>query len=40
VTADGTENPSEEGWYELDGTDYVATTDTTVVSGKTYYERS
>lgn len=38
VTPVGTENPSEEGWYEYDGTDYNLTTDTTVVSGKTYYE--
>lgn len=37
VTPTGTENPSNEGWYELDGTDYVLSTDTTVDSGKTYY---
>lgn len=37
VTPIGTENPSEEGWYELSGTDYVLSTDTTVDSGKTYY---
>lgn len=40
VTADGTENPSEEGWYEMSGGSYVLTEDTEVVSGKTYYERS
>jgi len=44
VTPVGTENPSEEGWYERSGTSesyvYTLTTDTTVVSGKTYYERS
>lgn len=38
VTPEGTENPSTEGWYELDGTDYVLTTDTTVDGSKTYYE--
>lgn len=44
VTPVGTENPSEEGWYERTGTEgsyvYTLTTDTEVVSGKTYYERS
>lgn len=40
VSPVGTENPSEEGWYELDGTDYVLSADTTVDSGKTYYERT
>lgn len=40
VTPVGTENPQEEGWYEYNGSDYVLTTDTTIVSGKTYYERS
>lgn len=38
VTPIGTENPAEEGWYELSGSIYVATADTTVDSGKTYYE--
>ncbi len=38
VTPVGTENPSEEGWYEFDGTDYILTTDITVDAGKTYYE--
>ena len=41
VTPAGTEDPSDEGWYEEDpvgsGT-FVPTTDTTVDSGKTYYE--
>lgn len=32
-------NPSEQGWYELSGTTYSLTTDTTVQSGKTYYTR-
>lgn len=41
VTPVGTENPSEEGWYEYDSVNdtYVATEDTEVVSGKTYYEK-
>lgn len=30
-------NPQEQGWFELSGSTYVLTTDTTVVSGKTYY---
>lgn len=38
VTPEGTENPSEEGWYELVDGSYVPTTDTTVTSGKTYYK--
>ncbi len=41
VTPAGTEDPSDEGWYEEDpvgsGT-FVPTTDTTVDAGKTYYE--
>jgi len=37
VTPEGTENPSEQGWYELDGESYVLTEDTEVVSGKEYY---
>lgn len=37
VTPAGTENPSDEGWYEFDGTDYTKTTDTTVDGSKTYY---
>lgn len=39
VTPEGTENPSEEGWYEESGSDYVLTEDTTVEIGKTYYTR-
>lgn len=39
VTPIGTENPSAAGWYELDGTDYTLSTDTTVDSGKTYYQQ-
>lgn len=42
VTPVGTENPSEEGWYERRGESepyaYVLTTDTEVDSEKTYYE--
>lgn len=33
------DNPQANGWYELSDTTYVLTTDTTVVSGKTYYIR-
>jgi hypothetical protein len=44
VTPAGTENPSEEGWYERSGSAgsyvYTLTTDTTVDSQKTYYARS
>ena len=35
----GTENPQEEGWFVLSGDRYIATTDTTVDTNKTYYER-
>ncbi len=39
VTPAGTENPSEEGWYEEDGAGgYIPTSDTTVDPSKTYYE--
>lgn len=40
VTPEGTENPSEKGWYVLDDGEYVLTADTEVVSGTTYYEYS
>ena len=39
VTPAGTENPSEEGWYELTSNGYILTSDITVISGKTYYVR-
>ena len=39
VTPVGTENPSEEGWYVMEGAAFVLTEDTTVVSGTTYYQR-
>lgn len=32
-------NPSEQGWYEIINGEYVQTTDTTIVSGKIYYEK-
>lgn len=41
VTPEGTEDPSAEGWYVEDSGNagqYVSATDTTVVSGTTYYE--
>lgn len=40
VTPDGTENPSEEGWYIYDNNGYVLSEDVSVVNGTTYYERS
>lgn len=40
VTPTGTENPSEEGWYEANGADYVLSEDTTVDGSKTYYEKN
>lgn len=38
VTSTGTEDPSVEGWYELDGSNYVLSADTVVTAGKTYYK--
>lgn len=40
VSPVGTEDPSEEGWYILFGDVYSPTSDTSVDSNKTYYERS
>ena len=40
VSPVGTENPNEEGWYVLVGDSYRATSDTTVDSNVTYYERT
>lgn len=41
VTPEGTENPSAEGWYESDGEGgYVASADTEIDPGKTYYTRA
>ena len=40
VTPVGTENPSEEGWYETDGSAYTETSDSTVDSEKTYYQQN
>lgn len=39
VTPVGNENPHEEGWYEESSGEYTLTEDTTVVGGKTYYEK-
>ena len=39
VVPEGTEDPSEAGWYEKVGTEYVLTEDTTVDNEKTYYVR-
>ena len=42
VTPVGSEDPSNEGWYELDGTTgkYVLSEDTTVDNQKTYYAKT
>lgn len=39
VTPLGTEDPSDLGWYELSGTTYVLSQDTTVDNEKTYYTK-
>lgn len=39
VTPVGTENPTTEGWYELVEGTYTLSSDTTVDSEKTYYEK-
>ena len=39
VTPVGTEDPSDEGWYEKSGDVYTLSVDTSVQSGKTYYEK-
>lgn len=40
VTPDSSDNPKQEGWYILFGDSYAKTSDVTVDSNKTYYERS
>ena len=40
ATPAGSENPSEQGWYELVGNKYVLSTDTTVDGEKTYYVKT
>ena len=42
VTPEGTENPSEEGWYEYDSQTetYSLSQDTSVQQGTTYYEKN
>ena len=40
VTPVGTENPRNEGWYEVSNGRYVKTTDTTVTQNKDYYIRT
>ena len=40
VTPDGSEVPSNEGWFEYDGENYTPTADATVDGGKTYYTSS
>ena len=39
VTPVGTENPANEGWYEVVNGKYVKTTDTTVTQNKDYFVR-
>ena len=36
----GVTDPSDEGFYEKQGTIYRPTRDTSVVTGKTYYEKT
>lgn len=38
VTPASGDNPKAKGWYELSGSTYVLTTDTSVQAGTTYYE--
>ncbi len=38
VTPASGDNPKAKGWYELSGSTYVLTTDTSVQQGTTYYE--
>ena len=40
VTPEGSENPSEEGWYEESAGVYTLSVDTTVDGSKTYYEQT
>lgn len=40
VANPGSSNPSSEGWYVRSGNDFILSTDTSVISGTTYYERS
>lgn len=39
VAATSSDNPVSEGWYELVGTTYVLSSDTSVDAEKTYYEK-
>ena len=39
AVAEPSDNPKTKGYYEKSGNDYVATTDTSVTEGKTYYEK-
>lgn len=40
VTPAEGDNPKEKGWYTKSGSTYTLTTDTTVQSGTTYYEKT
>ena len=40
IVPTGSEDPSAEGWYEFDGSNYVLSTDTSIPVDKTYYKRT
>ena len=40
VSPVGTENPASEGWYVRSGNDFILATDTEVITGTTYFERT
>jgi hypothetical protein len=40
VTPEGTENPVTEGWYVRYGNDFIKSTDTTVINGTVYFEKT
>lgn len=40
VTPVGTENPSTEGWFVREGNDFILSTDSAVIDGTVYFERT
>ena len=40
VTPEGNENPVTEGWYVRYGNDFIKSTDTTVINGTVYFEKT
>ena len=40
IVPTGSEDPSAEGWYEFDGSNYVLSTDTSIPVDKTYYKHT